>query len=66
MQKAGAHEIGAAISGPRIAGEKFYEREAFSDDRSPQDQLCKKIGEGFYVKLKIYGQLLKSISTTTV
>ena len=26
-----AHKIGAAILGPRIAGAKFYGREAFSD-----------------------------------
>ena len=28
---AGAHKIGPAISGPKIAGEKFYRREALSE-----------------------------------
>ena len=28
----GVHKIGAAISGPRTAGEKFYRHEAFSDN----------------------------------
>ena len=28
----GAHKIGAAISGPRIAGQKFYGREDFSGE----------------------------------
>ena len=27
----GAHKIGAAVSGPRIAGKNFYGHEAFSD-----------------------------------
>ena len=27
----GTHKIGAAISGPRIAGETFYRHEVFSD-----------------------------------
>ena len=37
----GAHKIGAAISGPRIAGGKKYGHEAFSD--SPKGPKIEKI-----------------------